>query len=107
MPSKMMDLFLIRHAKAVDGSRYGDDSERPLDADGRRAALDVGAALARHGVQLDVIASSPLVRAVETAELVAVSVGYAGQLAIHTDLQPEAGPRVMIDRALRPYAGAA
>jgi phosphohistidine phosphatase len=85
-----MDLFLIRHAKAADGVLYGDDAERPLTADGRRAATDVGEALARHAVGFDAIWSSPLVRAVETAELIAAALGYAGQLEISRALTPEA-----------------
>ena len=99
-----MDLFLIRHAKAADGALYGEDAERPLTADGRRAALDVGASLAQHGVKLDLIVSSPFVRAVETAELVAVSVGYERQIEIVGELAPEGRPAQMIDRALRPHA---
>ena len=92
-----MDLFLIRHAKAQDGALYGDDTERPLTADGRRAALDVGESLARHAIKLDAIWSSPLVRAVETAELVAVALGYASGLEITRALAPEARSAEAID----------
>src|SRR5262245_12672064 len=91
-----MDLYLIRHAQAVDGSGVRDE-ERPLTVKGRRDALDVGASLLRHGVQLDVIASSPLVRAVETAELVAVSIGYPGQLNITPSLSSERAPTQIQD----------
>lgn len=99
-----MDLFLIRHAKAADAELYGDDGERPLTAAGRRAALDVGASMARHGVKLDVIVSSPLVRAVETAELVAVSVGFEAELEIAPELLPEGRPAALVERVLRPRA---
>jgi phosphohistidine phosphatase len=92
-----MDVFLIRHTKAADGALYGDDGERPLTPDGRRAALDVGAALARHGVKLDAVVSSPLVRAVETAELVAVQIGFDGALDVKAALVPEGRPEPMID----------
>jgi phosphohistidine phosphatase len=100
-----MDLFLIRHAKAADGALYADDAERPLTADGRRAALDVGASLARHGVQLDALVVSPLVRAVETAELIAVSIGYAGALSVSDVLAPEGRPQQIIERAVEPHQG--
>jgi len=95
-----MDLFLIRHAHAAEGALY-DDGERPLTAEGRRAALEVGASLARQGVKLDLIVSSPLVRAVETAELVAVSVDYDGELEILPDLLPEGATGSMIERAIK------
>src|SRR5437763_1638634 len=99
-----MDLVLIRHAKAADAECHGSDSDRPLTADGRHAALAVGAALAGHGVAFDHIFASPLVRAVETAELVAVQTRYAGQLGIEHWLEPEARPKE-IEAALREGAG--
>lgn len=83
-----MDLYLIRHAHAVDGDGLRDD-DRPLSAQGRKQALDVGAALARQKVRLARIVTSPLVRAVETAELVAVSLGYDGGLDVHDALRPD------------------
>jgi phosphohistidine phosphatase len=100
-----MDLFLIRHAKAKDGALYGDDHERPLTADGRRAAQDVGESLLRHAVKLDAIWSSPLVRAVETAELIAVAIGYGGALEISRLLSPEAHSSEIIDGLLERQDG--
>jgi phosphohistidine phosphatase len=100
-----VDLFLIRHAAAAEGALYGDDSDRPLTGEGRRSALQVGASLSKHGVKLDLIIASPLVRAVETAELIAVSVAYDGELQILPELSPEGTAGVIIERALRPHAG--
>jgi phosphohistidine phosphatase len=99
-----MDLFLVRHAHAAEGALYGDDSDRPLTADGRQSALKVGASLKRQGVQLEHVVSSPLVRAVQTAELVAVSLGYDSELQILSQLQPEASTDQMLEHAVRPYA---
>jgi len=81
------ELYLIRHARAVE--QAANDWERPLIADGRREARTVGAALKKAGVGLDAIACSPLVRAVETATLIAVEVGYEGGLAIDHALTPD------------------
>ncbi len=83
-----MDLFLIRHAHAVDGDGLRDD-DRPLSRDGRRQALDIGGALARQKVRFACIVTSPLVRAVETAELVAVTIGYDGGLDVSDALRPD------------------
>jgi phosphohistidine phosphatase len=83
-----MELFLIRHAHAVDGDGLRDD-DRPLSAEGRRQAREVGGALARQKVRFARIVTSPLVRAVETAELVAVSVGFDGGLEVHEALRPD------------------
>jgi len=91
-----MDLFLIRHADAADAALYGADSDRPLTSVGRQSALAVGASLAQHGVKLDRILCSPYVRAVETAELVAVSLGYEGQFEILPALMPAGEPNEVI-----------
>jgi phosphohistidine phosphatase len=93
-----MDLFLIRHASAAEGALYGTDADRPLTAEGRRSARAVGASLAQQGVKLDRIVSSPLVRAVETAELVAVSLEFDGELEILPELAPEGSPHQVIAR---------
>jgi phosphohistidine phosphatase len=83
-----MELFLIRHAHAVDGDSMRDD-DRPLSRDGRKQALDVGGALARQKVRFARIVTSPLVRAVETAELVAVQLGFDGGLDVHDAMRPD------------------
>jgi phosphohistidine phosphatase len=90
-----VDLYLILHCKAQDG--YADDEERPLTASGRHAAREVGRALKKEGVHFDQIVSSPLVRAVETAELIAVATDYAGELAVARAISPEGRPGKMID----------
>ncbi|MDB4966762.1 MAG: sixA [Myxococcales bacterium] len=83
-----MELYLIRHAHAVDGDGLRDD-DRPLSREGRRQALDVGGALKKHKVRLGRIVTSPLVRAVETAELVAVTLGFDGGLEVCDALRPD------------------
>ncbi len=95
-----MDLFLIRHAKAVEGTLYNDDDQRPLTADGRQAAHAVGAALARQGIALETIITSPLVRAVETAELVAMAVSYTGGLEVSSLLSPGGRAHQIIDELI-------
>jgi phosphohistidine phosphatase len=85
-----MEIFLIRHAQAVDGEAMRDE-DRPLTGLGRRQALDVGGALAKEKVKLGLIVTSPLVRAVETASLVAVATGYDGGLGVTLALRPDGG----------------
>ena len=92
-----MDLFLIRHAKAADGSLYASDDERPLTDDGRVQARQVGAALKKAGVSFDVMITSGLLRAVETASLVAAELGFSGPTSSDQRLVPEARPHEMID----------
>jgi phosphohistidine phosphatase SixA len=61
-----MRLFVVRHAAAAPGDP---DELRPLTDDGRAAARALGARLAAE--QIDVIVSSPLLRARETADAIA------------------------------------
>jgi phosphohistidine phosphatase len=99
-----MDLFLIRHTKAHDGNAYGSDSHRPLTADGRRAARAVGEALRKKDVRFDAIVTSPLVRAVETAELVALETKYDGALAVSDSLEPGGSVQEIVERLIVPAA---
>jgi phosphohistidine phosphatase len=101
-----VDLILIRHAKAEEGSLSGSDADRALTADGRQAALAVGASLKQHGVTLDALYTSPLVRAVETAELIAVALDYAGALTACPPLAPPARTSELVDRVLAEAAEA-
>ena len=65
-----MRLYLIRHAEAAPGDP---DDLRPLTPTGREVARGLGQELAGEGIE--VVLSSPLLRARETAELVAAGCG--------------------------------
>ena len=66
-----MDLYVIRHAIAEERREGLDDAERALTDEGReRFSLGVRG-LARLGVGLDLVLTSPWVRAARTAELLA------------------------------------
>jgi phosphohistidine phosphatase len=75
-----MRIFLIRHAEASPlGSGWvRDDADRPLSARGRGDARRTAAALRDRGVAFDRILASPRMRAVQTAEIHAAALGYAG-----------------------------
>ncbi|HZY86276.1 MAG TPA: phosphohistidine phosphatase SixA [Gemmataceae bacterium] len=65
-----MDLYLIRHADAQPLGEGGveDDEDRPLTAVGQSQCRALAAALQRQKVQLDKLVTSPLLRARQTAE---------------------------------------
>ncbi len=68
----MTQLYLLRHGLAVPRGTPGfADDDRPLTPDGERRVRQVGRTLRRLGVKLDRIATSPLPRALRTAEIVA------------------------------------
>ena len=70
------ELCLLRHAHAGDSTTWEQADElRPLTEKGRRQAERVGRLLAAAGFTADVLLTSPLVRARETAEIVADIIG--------------------------------
>jgi phosphohistidine phosphatase len=72
MRSTSYQLYLVRHGLAeARGEAWPDDSKRPLTERGIARLRKSGRALARLGVTLDVVLTSPLVRARQTAEIVA------------------------------------
>ncbi len=67
-----MLLHLLRHAHASDWSNWeGVDAARPLTDKGRSQSERLGRFLAGIGFRPDLLITSPKVRAVETAEIVA------------------------------------
>jgi len=58
-----VQLYLVRHAEAAEGEP---DELRPLTAEGRRAARELGERLASEGIRPDAVLTSPLLRARET-----------------------------------------
>ncbi len=72
----MKDLILVRHAKSSWKDATLDDRERPLNKRGERDAPEMGARLARCKNRPDLIVSSPAVRALETARVIAGKLDY-------------------------------
>lgn len=61
----------MRHGKAGRGSPAPDDSARSLTAAGEREVRGIASGLRRSGIKFEYVASSPLARAMQTAEIVA------------------------------------
>jgi phosphohistidine phosphatase len=71
-----MLLHLLRHAHAGDAETWdGPDATRPLSDKGRAQSERLGAFLAEIGFVTDALITSPKVRALQTAELVADRLG--------------------------------
>ena len=76
----MKQLTLLRHGKSVQDPAYATDRERPLADRGRRDAALLGKFFSQAGVVPDLIVSSPVVRARQTAELFAKAAGYPSEI---------------------------
>lgn len=88
----MTHLYLLRHGIALPhGTPDVPDDERPLTPKGERRMRQVGRGLRRLGIKLDRIISSPLPRALKTAEIVAEALGTTELLETSDALRAERG----------------
>jgi phosphohistidine phosphatase len=94
-----MELLVIRHAIAEDRERFAaankDDALRPLTADGRRKFKR-----ATHGIlglvpRVDLLATSPLLRAADTAAILAKAYGL-DEVGKEPALEPDARPTALL-----------
>ncbi len=85
-----MKLYLLRHGIAVDriGGEINSDWQRPLTKEGRAETSQVALALAKIGVKAKLVVTSPLVRAKQTAEIVANTFAKDIELQITEALAP-------------------
>jgi phosphohistidine phosphatase len=89
-----MKLLVIRHGPAGDPDEWEaegrDDQLRPLTPDGKKQMRRAMAGLATLVRQIDVLATSPLVRAVQSAEIVASE--YEADMVTVAALEPDRDP---------------
>jgi phosphohistidine phosphatase len=85
------DLLLLRHGIAEPREEGRSDAARALTAAGRRRCAAVLTRLRQRGLAADLMLSSPLVRARQTAEL-AVQTNLAPSLVLAEDLMPGGDP---------------
>ena len=84
-----MDLLVLRHGEAGKRSPLPGDSKRTLTAEGRQEIIDLSNGLKSLEVKLDYILTSPLLRAKNTAEIVAKSLKFKGKIDEVDALKPE------------------
>jgi phosphohistidine phosphatase len=87
-----MQVLLVRHGEAVEMRSAPTDYDRWLTHTGRQTVTKVGNALARLDLEYSCIYTSPLVRAVQTAEILAAThPGFHGPLEVQAALSSETG----------------
>ena len=85
-----MQVYLLRHGIAEEGSSARSDAERRLTADGRKKLRQVLQAAAQAGVAPSLMLSSPFDRALQTAELAKKALAYTGEILQSKALTPGA-----------------
>jgi phosphohistidine phosphatase len=89
-----MRLYIMRHGPAEDSSPSGRDYDRPLSDMGRARTNAVAHELERLGERPQRVLSSPLVRARQTADIVARVLGVA--VEVRNELAPsETAPDIL------------
>lgn len=85
-----MIIYFLRHASAGESMKDPKkDEKRPLDEEGVVQCGYIGRALLALDVHVDMIITSPLKRATQTASLVANEIGYEAKLHFDDALRPE------------------
>ena len=93
-----MNLYLMRHGIAVAADDLGviQDKERPLTSKGIKRMRRAARGLRRLEIEFDGILTSPLLRARQTADIVAAALGMESRLEEITELAPESSVEHLI-----------
>jgi phosphohistidine phosphatase len=92
------ELYVMRHGLAVSRAsvRFSDDAQRPLVPEGKEKMREIGEGLKRMGFEVDWIVTSPLVRAVETAGIIAESLAARAPVDVCEAMRPGGSPEDLI-----------
>jgi len=86
-----MNMYLVRHGEAVSAS---EDGQRPLSAAGRKAVTGVAQLAREHQVEVAMIYHSGILRARQTAEILAEILKPPAGITVLSGLLPDDDPVV-------------
>lgn len=94
----MMKLYILRHGIAVERGTegYEDDTRRPLTPKGERRMKQIARAMKKLELSFDLILSSRLIRARQTAEIVAKTLKLVDHLKFSEHLAPDGDSKNLI-----------
>jgi phosphohistidine phosphatase len=81
-------LYLVRHAEAIERSATTPDSSRYLTTKGRISFRKIARSVRKAGAAPDVIFTSPLLRSVQTAEILAERLKHKGEVVAAKEISP-------------------
>ena len=91
-----MDLYFLRNAKAASDGKADADDDRPLTKKGERKILRVAEAMRDMELGFDAIITSPLLRAVHSAEIVAKTFRLKDHVHHSSHLGPRGNPALLV-----------
>jgi len=83
-----MKLYLVRHAAAIERTATISEEKRYLTPEGRIFFRKTARTMLEKGIEPDLIITSPLLRAVQTADILAETLAFGGPLVVRDELQP-------------------
>src|SRR5665213_1838980 len=100
-----MNLFFLRHGKAFERSpKFRPDSKRPLTREGEKKTREVARGIRELEEHFDLILTSPYIRALRTAEILA-DVLKSNKMSVTNNLAAEANPHALVDEINRSFSG--
>lgn len=105
MSTLTTQLYVVRHAVAEDASADVADHDRRLTKKGRKAFARLVRMLEAAGMEVDLIATSPLVRTRETAELLAAELHNEPRIEVVDALAPGSDWQALVEWTVQQGAG--
>ena len=97
-----MKLIIVRHAAAIERTADVPEEQRYLTPEGRAYFRKTARTMLKRGVEPSLILTSPLVRAVQTADILAEALSYIGSVVVTDELSPGFDPEAL-RRLLKTY----
>jgi len=83
-----MKLIFVRHAAAIERSDKISDVNRYLTSEGKIYFRKTAQTMLKNGVEPSMILTSPLIRAVQTADILAETLSFSGPLVVSEEIAP-------------------
>lgn len=98
-----MNLFILRHGLAANPGEDGlpkdlPDADRPLTAKGKQKLWRTTEAMQAMEIKFDVVVSSPLLRAMQTAQIVTEAMALRKKLVLTDNLAPGGSPKSLVEQ---------
>jgi phosphohistidine phosphatase len=98
-----MKLYLLRHAEAVRREDSIPDGDRALTSDGIKTMKAAALGMRALKMKVDLVLTSPLVRARQTAEIAAEALGVKRKITLTKNLAPDVEPELLIAELAQKY----
>ena len=97
-----MDLFILRHGEAAESSSsLAGDKKRPLTSSGKLEVSEIAKALKIIGLKFDLVITSPLKRAYDTATIVSEVLKLGNKVQVWKELSSRGQKNRAISKNIR------